>query len=164
MAVRIRVKMAERKKLACPLLGLSHSLPSIARWQTRRGKTACQGRQPPKAGAEGPPLQGVLPRHTRPPSSTADPCVPPSLLGFTQPLTMRDRTEAQRNLLDASERLSSLHRAIGIRADAHEQQSRIAVDGAMIRPRDAPSSTGGAFTTMPTAGAVTTSRGSYDRS
>jgi hypothetical protein len=32
----------------------------------------CQGRQPPKAGAAGPPLQGLPPSHTRPPRSTAD--------------------------------------------------------------------------------------------
>jgi predicted phage terminase large subunit-like protein len=39
-----------------------------------RGNKPCQGRQPPEAGAVGPPLQGMLPRHTRPPRSTADPC------------------------------------------------------------------------------------------
>src|SRR5438105_6032373 len=87
MAVRIRAKMVERKKLACSLLRVSHFLPSIAWWQARRGKTPCQGRQPPKAGAEGPPLQGVLSRHTRPPRSTADPRIPPFLHGFAQPIT-----------------------------------------------------------------------------
>jgi hypothetical protein len=35
------------------------------------GGKSCQGRQPPKAGAAGPPLQGLPPSHTRPPSSTA---------------------------------------------------------------------------------------------
>jgi hypothetical protein len=34
----------------------------------------CQGRQPPKAGAEGPPLQGMPPSHTRPPRSMAAHC------------------------------------------------------------------------------------------
>src|SRR5450755_4363843 len=35
------------------------------------GGKSCQGRQPPKAGAAGPPLQGLPPIHTRPPRSTA---------------------------------------------------------------------------------------------
>src|SRR3984893_1132797 len=35
------------------------------------GANPCQGRQPPKAGAAGPPLQGLRPSHTRPPRSTA---------------------------------------------------------------------------------------------
>src|SRR4249920_1135973 len=46
----------------------SRSLPSNKRWL---GGKPCQGRQPPKAGAAGPPLQGLPPRHTRPPRSTA---------------------------------------------------------------------------------------------
>ena len=37
------------------------------------GDKPCQGRQPPEAGAAGPPLQGLPPSHTRPPRSTADP-------------------------------------------------------------------------------------------
>src|SRR6266478_1472455 len=36
------------------------------------GGKPCQGRQPPEAGAVGPPLQGLPLSHTRPPSSTAD--------------------------------------------------------------------------------------------
>src|SRR5580704_7261273 len=35
------------------------------------GGKSCQGRQPPKAGAAGPPLQGLPPGHTRPQRSTA---------------------------------------------------------------------------------------------
>src|ERR1700681_2216041 len=35
------------------------------------GGKSCQGRQPTKAGAAGPPLQGLPPNHTRPPRSTA---------------------------------------------------------------------------------------------
>ena len=37
------------------------------------GDKPCQGRQPPEAGAAGPPLQGLPPSHTRLPRSTADP-------------------------------------------------------------------------------------------
>src|SRR5438132_10042863 len=36
----------------------------------RLGGRPCQGRQSPKAGAAGPPLQGLPPSHTRPPRST----------------------------------------------------------------------------------------------
>jgi len=35
------------------------------------GARSCQGRQPPKAGAAGQPLQDLPPSHTRPPRSTA---------------------------------------------------------------------------------------------
>src|SRR6516162_10160855 len=35
------------------------------------GARSCQGRQPPKAGAAGQPLQDLSPSHTRPPRSTA---------------------------------------------------------------------------------------------
>ncbi len=49
----------------------SRSLPSNSWWQTMVGGKSCQGRQPPKAGAAGPPLQGLPPSHTRPPRSTA---------------------------------------------------------------------------------------------
>ena len=35
------------------------------------GGRSCQGRQPPKAGAAGQPLQDLPPSHTRPPRSTA---------------------------------------------------------------------------------------------
>src|SRR4029077_16175820 len=35
------------------------------------GGKFCQGRQPPKAGAAGPPLQGLPPSHTRSPRSPA---------------------------------------------------------------------------------------------
>ena len=49
----------------------SRSLPSNSWWQTMVGGKSCQGRQPPKAGAAGPPLQGLPPSHTWPPRSTA---------------------------------------------------------------------------------------------
>ena len=49
----------------------SRSLPSNSWWQKWLGGRSCQGRQPPKAGAAGPPLQDLPPSHTRPPRSTA---------------------------------------------------------------------------------------------
>ena len=64
------------KKVGMALAGiwLSRSLQSNAWWQMMAGRQACQGRQPPEAGAAGPPLQGLPPSHTtRRPRSTADP-------------------------------------------------------------------------------------------
>jgi hypothetical protein len=53
--------------LACT----SAALPLNSWWQRWLGGKSCQGRQPPKAGAAGPTLQGLPPSHTRPPRSTA---------------------------------------------------------------------------------------------
>jgi hypothetical protein len=47
------------------------STMAVAAQKRWLGGKFCQGRQPPKAGAAGPPLQGLLPSHTRPPRSTA---------------------------------------------------------------------------------------------
>src|SRR6516162_7321258 len=49
----------------------SRSLPSNSWWQRWLGARSCQGRQPPKAGAAGQPLQDLPPSHTRPPRSAA---------------------------------------------------------------------------------------------
>src|SRR5207342_1476065 len=54
--------------LACTSAASCRRILGGERWL---GGKFCQGRQPPKAGAEGPPLQGLLPSHTRPPRSTA---------------------------------------------------------------------------------------------
>ena len=75
MVVKIRAKMAQRKKLAWPLRS-SQLLLAVERLVANDGWVGgkpCQGRQPPEAGAAGPPLQGLPPSHTRPPRSTADP-------------------------------------------------------------------------------------------
>src|SRR6266436_1359613 len=64
--VRTRAKMAQRKKLAWYLLGLQPLL-AIECLVTNEGWVA----DPVKAGAAGPPLQGLPPSHTRPPRSTA---------------------------------------------------------------------------------------------
>ena len=66
MVVRTRAKMAQRKKLAWYLLGLQPLL-AIECLVTNEGWVA----DPVKAGAAGPPLQGLPPSHTRPPRSTA---------------------------------------------------------------------------------------------
>jgi hypothetical protein len=55
--------------------------------QRRLGNDPCQGRQPPEAGAEGPPLQGSFPSHTDQLRSAPRHGFPPSLCGFTQPPT-----------------------------------------------------------------------------
>src|SRR5713226_5498328 len=54
--------------LACTSAAPCRRILGGKRWL---GGTSCQGRQPPKAGAAGPPLQGLPPSHTRPPRSTA---------------------------------------------------------------------------------------------
>jgi hypothetical protein len=65
--------MALRKKLACCLPGGSATPCRRTLGGKRRlGGRPCQGRQPPEAGAVGPPLQGLPPSHTRPPRSRAD--------------------------------------------------------------------------------------------
>ena len=62
----------------------------------RLGGKPCQGRQPLKAGAEGPPLQGWPPSQTRQPRSTAGSCetASPAILGgFASPVTPPPKTE-----------------------------------------------------------------------
>src|SRR5450432_1351682 len=54
--------------LACTSAAPCRRILGGKRWL---GGKSCQGRQPPKAGAAGPPLQGLPPSHTRPPRSTA---------------------------------------------------------------------------------------------
>src|SRR4029077_7303996 len=54
--------------LACTSAASCRRILGGERWL---GGKFCQGRQPPKAGAAGPPLQGLPPSHTLSPSSTA---------------------------------------------------------------------------------------------
>ena len=54
--------------LACTSAASCRRILGGKRWL---GGKCCQGRQPPKAGAAGPPLQGLPLSHTRPPRSTA---------------------------------------------------------------------------------------------